>query len=284
MAKTSLSDFERLNDLIYLYRSPATSASRTEPASAATAPDLIVFCSWVGAASKHIAKYIDTYRKILPRTNILLIRSNVRIMFASCDLSPAVDVMQAFMAGQAGSDSANSAQGSIVLHLFSHGGATQALRLVKKLRESSDPIPLNSIILDSCPGRAEVGATARAISLSIPNNRLLRILGFYLVYCLVFFLMLVDRISQREGRITRLRRLLNDSEVFTASAPRLYLFSKADSMVKYSDVHDHAEDARKAGLQVTEEVFERAPHCALLNEDAVRYWKSVQEHINQGRS
>ena len=38
-------------------------------------PDLIVFCSWMSAAPKHIAKYTDGYQRLFPNTPILLVEA-----------------------------------------------------------------------------------------------------------------------------------------------------------------------------------------------------------------
>lgn len=38
-------------------------------------PDLLVFCSWMSAAPKHIAKYTAGYQKRFPNTAILLVEA-----------------------------------------------------------------------------------------------------------------------------------------------------------------------------------------------------------------
>ena len=38
-------------------------------------PDLVVFCSWLSAAPKHIAKYTAGYQKLFPNTAILLVEA-----------------------------------------------------------------------------------------------------------------------------------------------------------------------------------------------------------------
>lgn len=40
-----------------------------------TEPDLIVFCSWMSAQPKHMAKYVDGYRERFPHTSILLVEA-----------------------------------------------------------------------------------------------------------------------------------------------------------------------------------------------------------------
>ena len=45
--------------------------------------ELVIICTWLGAASKHIAKYVDLYKRVAPGARILLIESNVPILVSS---------------------------------------------------------------------------------------------------------------------------------------------------------------------------------------------------------
>ena len=44
---------------------------------------LVVLCTWLGAAKKHLTKYISIYRKLAPAARILLIQSDVSILTSS---------------------------------------------------------------------------------------------------------------------------------------------------------------------------------------------------------
>ena len=59
--------------------------------------------------------------------------------------------------------------------------------------------------------------------------------------------------------------------------PRLYLYSQADEMVPWTEVEEHAEEARKAGLDVRMERFEGSPHVAHARTDPERYWGAVKK-------
>lgn len=84
-----------------------------------------------------------------------------------------------------------------------------------------------------------------------------------------------------EDVLTRLRRRLNTTSFFDPSAPRLYLYSRADELVPWRHVVEHAEDARDKGYKIVEEeVFEEAAHCALPREDAGRYWRVIESWVN----
>lgn len=48
-----------------------------------TSGQLVIICTWLGAARKHISKYIALYRKLASGARILLIESNVPILISS---------------------------------------------------------------------------------------------------------------------------------------------------------------------------------------------------------
>ena len=62
------------------YVGPRTSLySSTRPVPG----QLVIICTWLGAARKHIAKYTNLYQQIAPGARILLIESNVQILVSS---------------------------------------------------------------------------------------------------------------------------------------------------------------------------------------------------------
>ncbi len=55
-----------------------------------------------------------------------------------------------------------------------------------------------------------------------------------------------------------------------------YFYSKADRMCLWSDVRDHAEEAKRKGWEVKEFLFEGSGHCAHLSNDEERYAMAVK--------
>lgn len=68
--------FVQLDDTTSIYRPPNShdNASGTLQ-NKQQEPDLIVFCSWMSAAPKHVAKYTEGYQKLFPNTTILLVEA-----------------------------------------------------------------------------------------------------------------------------------------------------------------------------------------------------------------
>lgn len=81
-------------------------------------------------------------------------------------------------------------------------------------------------------------------------------------------------LSRRPVIIARMAGYLN-SPAFPP-APRLYLYSNADRIIPGEEVRAHAEVARRAGVEVAEEVFEGSAHVSHARADAGRYWAAVR--------
>lgn len=56
----------------------------------------------------------------------------------------------------------------------------------------------------------------------------------------------------------------------------MYIYSKEDKMVDFTDISDHATEARRRGWRVEEEVFEGSAHCAHLGKDSRTYAEAIE--------
>lgn len=144
------------NTLLY------TPTSRVEEQRGSTqnkaAIKVVILATWLGGASaSRIAVYCRGYQNLYPNVAILLIRTVLADIttktFATvqAQLKPARDyLISAFPPGM------SHAEGSALLHVFSHGGCNTALQLSRLLRDNNPnapfPIPLAGFVLDSCPG------------------------------------------------------------------------------------------------------------------------------------
>jgi hypothetical protein len=92
-----------------------------------TAGELIILCTWFGAAKKHIAKYIGEHRKIAPHARILLVESSVWIITAPYlrqweAIKPAAQVVRAVLVEYGYGVVRLTARPKILIHTFSNGG------------------------------------------------------------------------------------------------------------------------------------------------------------------
>jgi hypothetical protein len=241
----------------------------------------------MSAHRKHISKYTQQYRQQYPNADVLVIESEVADLTYRTNssqqarLQPARDILLSHTLQHA----EGHGQRQAVLHIFSNGGSQSAIQLATSLPKSIRLQAFSAIIFDSCPGTATCSRTVQALTLSMPKSPLTKYLGAPILRFVVFLLYLVLFITRAEDAITRIRKQLNDHKLFSPDVPRLYIYSKADQLVPYQDVMNHAEDARIKGYGATSEVlFEASAHCAHAMVHKEQYWEAVAGLLKAGDS
>ena len=262
---------------------------------------LIILCTWLGAARKHVAKYTDLYRSVAPRARILLVESSIPALthafvrpqrvtgfapaatvildtFFECEDRSSIHVNGRLDDEKTISRSRKPtpfhANPQILLHVFSNGGMNSATHLLRLLRsEMGEPLALTGIILDSCPGKGtSYRQTFDAIMLSFPESLVWRFLGALVVHCLLIFTVIYIAWGN-ENPVTFWRRV--PLEESSPARGACYLFSKEDRMIDWTDIEEHADEARRKGWRVREVLFEGSGHCAHLAVDRRRYVEAV---------
>ncbi|KAL8677348.1 MAG: hypothetical protein Q9186_006218 [Xanthomendoza sp. 1 TL-2023] len=263
-ATTPLGDLEQLSPSVYLsepaqkvdaldetctsgatrFAIPDQTTSKTSPKPTSLGPKLIILCSWMAARPNHILKYVQSYRHRYPASRIIIVRSTPadliyrRASTQQQRLAPAISAVLS-------SCTDNSHKPQILLHIFSNGGSQQAHNLFFVHRAvTTSPFPPHVTIFDSCPGRATFKRTVLALSSALPLFPPARLLSLILIY------------------LVRLRQTLNSRTIMQAEMKRCYIYSKADSMVGWRDVEDHAHAAIDHGFVVQCEKYEASEHCA----------------------
>jgi hypothetical protein len=288
-----------INRNILLY-TPPTSTGEDAAAGGGPSPKVIILTTWFGGAtSGRIAVYCRAYQRLYPQTPILIVRTQVtdyslanrQLSAVQARLSPAHKYISSLfpITSPPSSESSGHRQEGALLHIFSNGGCATALQLGKMLRRSSRgedashlPIPFVGLILDSCPGMLAFDNIYAAASMQIPQSQPLYSIGRAILwpYIKVYVAM------QRAGIVTSSNdviRDLNDSTLF-GLGPRLFLFSKTDTVIAADDIAAHAKQAAELGFDVRTEVWEDAVHCALPMADSQRYWNAVEAFTSRALS
>ena len=271
-----------------------------------TSGQLIILCTWLGAARKHIAKYIALYRCIAPSARILLIESSVGILGSTfvrrqrvVKYAPAAAAVLDTLAEcehhfppyseessnvyldaekkdnriRRSSTSSNCADPKILLHIFSNGGMSSATHLLHVLHSRmNEALALTGIVFDSCPGKgASYWQSFDAMVLSFPKNQIWHFLGALAVHCFLIILALYIACGNESPVALWWRTPLEENPAHGAC----YLFSKEDRMIDWTDIQQHAEEARRKDWRVMEVIFDGSGHCAHLMMDEGRYVEAV---------
>jgi hypothetical protein len=262
-----LSDFQKIGHNTYVWTSPAYLSHSQEK------PPLILIFGWNSAAAKHIAKYTTSYQKLFNKSQVLLVRCFTRDMFRRTEeyaplLKPAMDLLNEHV----------KSGGEVLVHSFSNGGGSQVNEFAKAWKaQYATVMPMRLQILDSSPTKGPWMKSHAAISASLPKDVFWRWFGGILVHLLLVCTFVVWTAKRKENKMVILCRELNDTAIFDKTVPRVYLYSRADQMVGFEEVEEHADIAESKGWDVQRVVFEKSPHCGHIREDEAKYWAAIME-------
>lgn len=119
---------------------------------------------------------------------------------------------------------------------------------------------------------------------NLPSASYLRLPGVAAVHGFVGLCWILEQFGF-DNVIERGFRRTNENVLTSIQAavavPRLYLYSKADEMVRRQDVEEHAELARNMGCMVYMVPFETSSHVAHIREDETKYWCAVRRILER---
>ena len=158
--------------------------------------------------------------------------------------------------------------------------------LIVLRRRLNAPLPLAGLLCDSCPAQGTYWKSYDAMVLSLPKDVMSRMFGALACHCIL--ILLYSWIAcGNENPASLQRRTLLDTNTFepgwaadeqapvVAAGRVCYLFSRSDRMCLWTDVVEHAEEARAKGWQVEEIMFEQSGHCAHLSKNESQYVDAV---------
>jgi hypothetical protein len=255
-----------------------------------TSGELVILCTWLGAARKYIDKYIAAYRTIAPNAKILLIESDITSITSPYSsqrkaVMPAVEIVGGVLSectsttksGRKKKDGGKKGL-KILLHTFSNGGLLSATALLLASHSVLPvPLPLIGTIMDSGPAAGYYWKSYNAMVLSLPKG-MMRWAGYVVVHGILLGLFASVGLGRYEYPEILVRRTMLDEEyVCNARSGKegetrdgadegkkgriCYIYSKADQMTDWHDVVEHADRAREKGWEVEEWRLEDTAHC-----------------------
>lgn len=253
-------------------------------------PALVILCTWLGGATpKRIEKYTQGYHRLWPSSRILIIRTTLSEYLVQSTsslhrkLRPAQREIRRLGLEVPDQDKLPSRPegGEMILHIFSQGGSNTATQLLESMNAIlatlgvQGPLPLRQIVFDSCPGDPGVYSSFLAAARSLPDMSILRPFGGVAMFILAAGLVGMEATGLKAPLAKTMRSQLNDPEIFSRRAARLYLTSKADNIVDSRDVEEHRKQAAAKGFATDILWFQKAAHCSLVLEDDAAYWDAI---------
>jgi hypothetical protein len=257
-------------------------------------PDLLILCTWMGAAARHIDKYTKAYISRFPSTSILLLRSEVSdIALRSVSqqvkrMGPAAVAVKNFIDQR----KSTGQQYKILLHTFSNGGSWTACVLADAYENLYDDflskLPVSAVVIDSAPSLPNARIFHNAVMQALRKSIIIRIVGGYILWIFIAVTWLLGMIGMRQNVLLKMRATFNDfaGPFLSYNIPRLYICSRTDKMVPIEEVIAHASEARivlrKNGVQDIEDMinfeeFIGSAHVGHMMADGHRYWRLIDD-------
>ncbi|KAF7303955.1 hypothetical protein MIND_00626200 [Mycena indigotica] len=248
--------------------------------SSPTDPTVVLIFGWMSAYPVHLHKYCSMYAQIYPGATIILVPSHLSIFWTPyaalrnryADL---IDVLAAhgYREGKA----------RILAHTFSNGGAFHLVALNRALElafPSSKPIPRSPslLVLDSNPAAERFDRIFGAITSPI-KNPITRLLVGGFVSTVFGYIWLQKHVLRRPTIVDNMMdalRLARAMPWMDKKTPRLYIYSKADSVMPWTDVDAHAQRTERDGIDVRSVCFEDSAHVSHARTHPEEYWAAIQ--------
>lgn len=251
--------------------------------------------SWMNANPQHVLEYAKTYRQLYPSSTIIHVSTTLLDMALApnakkrSNLGPVVDIIQAawdeesFVAdgliehAEKLAKKINKSDPRILLHLFSNGGAYATAQLAHAYKEKmATPLAIDVMILDSGPGTASYSRNLSAIMSPVPRaSPVVRTMAYFFAH-IILIGMWISRLLGLGDIVSQSRKDLNDERLISRRAPRAYLYSKEDRIVKASDVEAHALEFANQGGETRLELFDGSSHISHVKMHEEKYWNAVR--------
>lgn len=174
-------------------------------------------------------------------------------------------------------------EGSVLVHIMSNTGAIFYAATLHAYRKAyNKPLPPRLVVLDSTPGSTDMTLEA------LPRFSRAMALGtaawfpwpFVVTQCLwATFLVgnhFLQVITGRESAPVTSIKAFQNPDMQEKSAKRVYLYSKEDQIILWSDIEKHIAESREQGWQTDAVVFEGSGHVGHMRLHPEKYWNSIQ--------
>ena len=268
-----LAPFTKLGPSVYL-QDPVDSTNHDSRS-------LILIAFWMNAPPRALAKYVAEYRRMMPSSRIVFMRSSSNDFFWGSNaraqqarVAPAVEALRKL-----------APESPVFMHLFSNGGLSNTTHLLQAyFKATGKPLPISSMIIDSAPGTATISSAMRAFSFALPQMWILRLISKSFLWLSLVLIKIVQAIKRSPDPIGLARRLINDTSLVQAINPkgvltRCYIYSDADDLVDFRDVEKHASESEASGWIVRREFFKGTPHVGHMRAEPDRYWGIVKSYL-----
>ncbi|OOQ90685.1 paxU protein [Penicillium brasilianum] len=271
--------FTPLSDRIYL-RNGNPNTNPPPP----NHPTTIIIFGWGDGMPKHVSKYADGFHDLYPSTRILvaisktLHASNQPLPDRIQAMMPIIDTVFPTPTGDGG------APERVLLHAMSNTGGifvAAAMAAYQERHGKDKTLPHELLVCDSTPGglvfSAQVGRWSRAMAVGTAKFfpwPFIVTQALWWVFLWANYLFEKMRGSEPSG--VWANRVMNEENVTSRAASRLYLYSKEDEIIGFEDLEENVAGVKMLGYRAVDlELFEGSPHVGHMRLHPEQYWNRI---------
>ena len=243
--------FEKLSPATTIYNPPTDAAF-----SVKDAPSTVLICGFMGATTSNLSRYSEKYNALYPAARIIVVTSTSTdtLGFTALRFSKKLN-QRTEIPAKALLASMKDGGDMLLVHAFSNGGAMTLAAVSKSYhRIAGTALPARMVVLDSLPGgdhlRNEFSRWVKAIGVGLPANPAVKWPAKFLIVLVVIALLGLPSLFGYENAITKARLDLNNEDLISLQAKRLYIYSEADALVGANEVREHAAESAAKGCYV----------------------------------
>ncbi|KAI9368054.1 hypothetical protein BJX61DRAFT_248912 [Aspergillus egyptiacus] len=272
--------FTALSDQVFVREGSSDTVNSN---SNSTHPDVVIIFAWGDAQPKHVAKYTDGFRTLFPQAKQIAVLSPIyKALWRS--MAQRVEAMKPVIDAAFPSLNKEDCAPSILVHVMSNtGGIAYAATLHAYKNIYGRPLPHRLVTLDSTPGSTDLTfANMRRLSLAMALGTaswfpwpFVLTQGLWGVF--LYVVSVIERLLGRKSAGVESVRAIGDPALSSKNVRRLYLYSKQDRIILWSDIERHVADARRQGWKADCRVFEGSGHVEHMRRNPAVYWKAIED-------
>ncbi|KAF5639519.1 uncharacterized protein FTJAE_4857 [Fusarium tjaetaba] len=272
-SKLEIPGFTTISDQIFERRVDTNSASPDSH------PHMVLIFGWGDGLPKHVLRYSQGYQAMFPNaTQFIILAKIVRVL--SSDLPQSSAAMRPLIKAAFGPGDPDEKR--ILVHCMSDsGGINYAATLNEYRSQFSRPLPHQLLVLDSSPGTSQPSLFDLAkFSVALapgftPQTPWHTMFAQGLTAAFLASHGMLELLNGRDASPVYCNPVLNDPFFETKEASRLYLYSKADDMVRWEHVVQHETQASQCGYKASMKLFYGSKHVGHMPMYPDQYWASI---------
>ncbi|KAG5655244.1 hypothetical protein KAF25_001997 [Fusarium avenaceum] len=249
-------------------------------------PRVVIIYAWGDAVPKHVVKYADGLHELFPQAKqIAVLAPIIQALRLSLDqrTENMVPVVKAAFPPEY-QDGTDPDEDLVLVHVMSSTGGinyTATLNAYKRL--FNRPLPHRLSILDSAPGSTSLDRENLQIwsyAMALGTARLFP-WPFIVTQCLCGVFICANRcieyISGRESAPSFSLHAMVNEELKSKTVKKLFLYSKEDELVSWSDIETNIAESRRKGYEVECVLFHGSPHVGHMRQYPDKYWAAIKD-------